>query len=106
MRMADGKSSRPVTRTSTTPGAPRTCVARCKSSNCRTPVAARFTSSPRFAFVNAWRPLKMVQRDPLAVADASTVPESDYQVRDLCDIPRGTGGASASVALYEPDAGE
>ncbi|KAI3394641.1 hypothetical protein diail_2451 [Diaporthe ilicicola] len=44
-------------------------------------VARRFGSSSRFAFVNAWRPLKTVQRDPLAVADASTVPDSDYQIR-------------------------
>ena len=44
-------------------------------------VARRFGSSPRFALVNAWRPLRTVQRDPLAVADAATVPDSDYQIR-------------------------
>lgn len=44
-------------------------------------VARRFESWSRFAFVNAWRPTKTVQRDPLAVADASTVPGSDYQIR-------------------------
>lgn len=44
-------------------------------------IARRFGSSSRFAFVNAWRPLRTVRRDPLAVADASTVPGSDYQIR-------------------------
>ncbi|CAN8101151.1 unnamed protein product [Discula destructiva] len=44
-------------------------------------IAAKFTSASRFAFINAWRPLKTVQRDPLAVADAATVPDADYQIR-------------------------
>lgn len=46
------------------------------------PIAAKLTSASRFAFVNAWRPLKPIERDPLAVADATTVPYSDYQIRE------------------------
>ncbi|KAF2110743.1 hypothetical protein BDV96DRAFT_500560 [Lophiotrema nucula] len=38
-------------------------------------------SSSRFAFLGAWRPLKTLRKDPLAVCDATTVPDSDYQVR-------------------------
>lgn len=58
------------------------------------PIAARFgfassssssssssTPRPRFAFINAWRPLATVRRDPLAVADAATVPAEDYRIR-------------------------
>ncbi|POS74955.1 hypothetical protein DHEL01_v206651 [Diaporthe helianthi] len=52
-------------------------------------VAARLGASSRFAFVNAWRPIKTVQRDPLAVADASTVPDSDYQIRARRFKPSG-----------------
>lgn len=31
--------------------------------------------------MNTWRPVKTVHRDPLALADATTVPASDYQLR-------------------------
>ncbi|GAP84775.1 putative methyltransferase-like protein [Rosellinia necatrix] len=31
----------------------------------------------RYQIINIWRPLKTVQRDPLAVADAGSVPDSD-----------------------------
>ncbi|KAI4933938.1 uncharacterized protein J4E92_003608 [Alternaria infectoria] len=41
-----------------------------------------FTTSTRYAFLNCWRPLKRVRRDPLAVCDANTVPDADYQVRE------------------------
>ncbi|PSN65222.1 hypothetical protein BS50DRAFT_527433 [Corynespora cassiicola Philippines] len=40
-----------------------------------------FDTSSRFAFLGAWRPLKTLKKDPLAVADATTVPDSDYQLR-------------------------
>ncbi|RDW56505.1 hypothetical protein BP5796_13146 [Coleophoma crateriformis] len=40
-----------------------------------------FASSLRFSFINAWRPIQTVERDPLALADATTVPDSDYLVR-------------------------
>ncbi|XP_014559508.1 hypothetical protein COCVIDRAFT_35279 [Bipolaris victoriae FI3] len=44
-------------------------------------ISTLFTSSRRFAFLGAWRPLKPVRRDPLAVCDATSVPDSDYQIR-------------------------
>ena len=44
-------------------------------------ISALFPSSRRFAFLGAWRPLKTVRKDPLAVCDAATVPDSDYQIR-------------------------
>lgn len=31
----------------------------------------------RFQIINVWRPIKTIRRDPFALADASTVPESD-----------------------------
>lgn len=34
-------------------------------------------SSSRWQIINAWRPLKTIQKDPLAVTDSTTVPESD-----------------------------
>jgi len=39
-------------------------------------VAAEVTSH-RWQIINAWRPLKTIQKDPLAVADSTTVPDSD-----------------------------
>ncbi|KAI4657960.1 uncharacterized protein J4E78_006350 [Alternaria triticimaculans] len=56
-----------------------------------------FTTSTRYAFLNCWRPLKRVRRDPLAVCDASTVPESDYQVR-LREFSR-TGNRSENYVI-------
>ncbi|KAF1833008.1 hypothetical protein BDW02DRAFT_648733 [Decorospora gaudefroyi] len=44
-------------------------------------IAQLFDTSTRFAFLGAWRPLRTVHKDPLAVCDATTVPDSDYQVR-------------------------
>lgn len=44
-------------------------------------ILACFKTASRFAFLNAWRPLKTVQRDPLAVADAASVPDEDYVIR-------------------------
>lgn len=46
------------------------------------PIHELFTSARRFAMVNVWRPLFLVRRDPLAVADAVSVPEGDYLVRE------------------------
>jgi len=56
-----------------------------------------FTTSTRYAFLNCWRPLKRVRRDPLAVCDANTVPESDYQVR-MREFSR-TGNRSENYVL-------
>ncbi|KZM25783.1 uncharacterized protein EKO05_0002577 [Ascochyta rabiei] len=44
-------------------------------------VASLYATSSRYAYLGAWRPLKIVFRDPLAVCDATTVPSSDYQLR-------------------------
>lgn len=60
-------------------------------------ISALFTSSPRFAFLGAWRPLKTIHKDPLAVCDATTVPDSDYQVR-LREFSR-TGIKSANYVM-------
>ena len=40
-----------------------------------------YNTSSRFCFLGAWRPLKTLKKDPLAVADTTTVPASDYQLR-------------------------
>lgn len=39
-------------------------------------VAAEIASH-RWQILNAWRPLKTIQKDPLAIADPTTVPDSD-----------------------------
>ena len=44
-------------------------------------IAALFSTSLRYCFLGMWRPLKTVKRDPLAVCDATSVAEDDYQVR-------------------------
>lgn len=36
----------------------------------------------RWGIINLWKPLKTITRDPLAVCDASTVPESDLRPVD------------------------
>jgi hypothetical protein len=56
-----------------------------------------FSTSTRYAFLNAWRPLKTVRKDPLAVCDATTVPDSDYQIR-LREFSR-TGNKSKNYVL-------
>jgi hypothetical protein len=40
-------------------------------------VVETITSSPRWMVINAWRPLKTIRKDPFAVMDARSVPESD-----------------------------
>ncbi|CAG7952007.1 unnamed protein product [Penicillium salamii] len=37
---------------------------------------------PRFALFSIWRPLKAVQRDPLALSSCASFPESDYVASD------------------------
>jgi len=66
-------------------------------------IARRFESSPRFAFVNAWRPIKTVQRDPLAVADASTIPDSDYQIRARQFKPSGVRSGNYVMSHTEAE---
>ncbi|PVI00974.1 hypothetical protein DM02DRAFT_706601 [Periconia macrospinosa] len=44
-------------------------------------ISKLYDTCSRFCFLNVWRPLKTIKKDPLAVADATTVPDSDYQVR-------------------------
>ncbi|KAL3424786.1 hypothetical protein PVAG01_04067 [Phlyctema vagabunda] len=45
-------------------------------------IAKHFKTCSRFCFINAWRPLKPIKKDPLVLADATTVPGSDYQIRN------------------------
>ncbi|KAF2853197.1 hypothetical protein T440DRAFT_466183 [Plenodomus tracheiphilus IPT5] len=68
------------------------------------PFTSLFTSSTRFAFLGLWRPLKTVRRDPLAVCDATTVPDADYQIR-LREFSR-TGNKSANYVLSHGEEGE
>jgi hypothetical protein len=71
------------------------------------PIHDLFASARRFAMVNVWRPLALVQRDPLAVADAVTVPESDYLVRERQFKPSGVRSGNYVLAHPEhPDATE
>lgn len=44
-------------------------------------ISSLFNSSTRYAYLGAWRPLETIGRDPLAVCDATTVPDSDYRLR-------------------------
>lgn len=60
-------------------------------------ISSLFDTSSRFAFLGIWRPLKTVRKDPLAVCDATTVLDSDYQVR-LREFSR-TGIKSANYVL-------
>ncbi|KZL83682.1 catalyzes late reaction in the cephamycin biosynthetic pathway [Colletotrichum incanum] len=39
---------------------------------------AKLLAKPRFQIINMWRPCKTITRDPFAVSDATTIPESDY----------------------------
>ncbi|KAH9861208.1 hypothetical protein IAQ61_010945 [Plenodomus lingam] len=72
--------------------------------NLPAPIAALFHTSPRFALLGLWRPLKQVRRDPLAVCDAATVPDADYQVR-LREFKR-TGVKSGNYVLSHGEEGE
>lgn len=60
-------------------------------------ISQLFETCSRFAFLGAWRPLKTVHKDPLAVCDATTVPDPDYQVR-LREFSR-TGIKSANYVM-------
>ncbi len=41
------------------------------------PVEAETLLSTRYQIINVWRPIKTILKDPLAVADADSIPESD-----------------------------
>lgn len=60
-------------------------------------IVSLFDTSSRFAVLGLWRPLKTVRRDPLAVCDATSAPDSDYQVR-LREFSR-TGIKSANYVM-------
>lgn len=44
-------------------------------------VASLYSTSSRYAYIGAWRPLKTLRKDPLAVCDTTSVPDTDYQLR-------------------------
>jgi hypothetical protein len=44
-------------------------------------IAALYDTCSRYVYLGAWRPLRTLRRDPLAVCDATTVPDTDYQLR-------------------------
>jgi hypothetical protein len=56
-----------------------------------------FDISSHYAFLGMWRPLKTVRKDALAVCDATTVPDSDYQIR-LREFSR-TGVKSSNYVM-------
>jgi hypothetical protein len=66
----------------------------------------RSTAPPdasRSAIINVWRPLRQVHRDPFAVCDGSTVPDSDLiPMRTL--LSNGNGGRYAG--LIQPGGGD
>jgi hypothetical protein len=47
------------------------------------PDEAEHLSKHRFQIINLWRPIKTIYKDPLTVADAHSVPDSDLQGVDL-----------------------
>lgn len=42
--------------------------------------ALQILSAPRWIILNAWRPIETIRKDPLAVADATSVPDEDLVV--------------------------
>lgn len=42
--------------------------------------ASQILSGPRWIILNAWRPIETIRKDPLAVADATSVPDEDLVV--------------------------
>ncbi|KAF3765472.1 hypothetical protein M406DRAFT_67915 [Cryphonectria parasitica EP155] len=69
-------------------------------------IEALFGSAPRFAFVNAWRPLRTIARDPLAVADAATVPDADYLLRERKFRPSGVRSGNYVLSHTRAGAGD
>jgi len=71
--------------------------------------AASFVSG-RHAIINMWRPLKTVQKDPLAVCDSFTVPEEDYHMftykKDTFEHTKGEGKRGAEVYFTKAGKGE
>ncbi len=53
---------------------------------CRPEEVASLTRT-RWGIINLWKPLKPIHRDPLALCDARSVPDSDLAVT-LADLPR------------------
>jgi hypothetical protein len=47
------------------------------------PEEAEKLLTTRYQIINVWRPIKTILKDPLAVADANSVPDSDLVVVDL-----------------------
>lgn len=54
---------------------------------------AKFKTGSRYAFIGTWRPLKTIVKDPFALCDAATVPDSDYQLKTRV-YPNGMLGAN------------
>lgn len=52
-----------------------------------------FEMASRWQIVGTWRPIKTIKRDPLAVADATTVPDCDFSIRTR-KYPNGMKGAN------------
>jgi len=71
-------------------------------SNVQPRLAEHIGSGKRWQIIGVWRPLKLVQRDPLAVLDAMTVQEGDF-----VSVPRvyGAGKLSSTSIMKKGDAG-
>lgn len=63
-----------------------------------------YSSSSRFAYINVWRPLSTIRRDPLALCDCTTVPATDYQLRQR-KFSR-TGIESGNYVMSHTSAGD
>lgn len=61
------------------------------------PLKAKLQTASRWAMFNAWKPVRTVQRDPLAMADCRSVPEADFRVKKREYAP-GVFGGSYSLA--------
>lgn len=57
-------------------------------------------SKSRWAIINVWRPIRKITRDPLAFADARTVPDSDL-VPVMAELPDKSTGKYHSVKKIE-----
>ncbi|KAF2095185.1 hypothetical protein NA57DRAFT_59925 [Rhizodiscina lignyota] len=54
------------------------------------PKAPATLQNCRFAIINVWRPIKPIYKDPLAVCDARSVPESDFVPVTAYFPPKGS----------------
>lgn len=57
------------------------------------PFKAKLKTARRWALFNAWKPVKTIQRDPLAMVDCRSVPEKDFRTKRRVVSPGVFGGS-------------